>query len=843
MIDASKTETGLSQAYAEAATLLRDPASLSGEALAQAALQVMDWLWALPDPEATCALFRQTRDRVPAGGAPAEAVVPYLLRGAAALFATGASAEARTLLQGLIASRPDLLPARRLLAAGLRAEAPDLALSTLAALRDTPAFQKDAAAVALYLDLLLRNRRSGLAHLEASRLQASLPAPELMLLLANAEPLATDRLVLLNAFFESQQLAPLALRQAAPGGRLLDGFAWPWRGAGDGPLVSVLMVATDAAATLATSLAALQAQSHGNWEALVVDNASTDATAGLLRGLAQQDKRIRPIVQAKRLAAGAALNLALQAAAGEFVLCHGASLVSHPDRLKLEVAALAAQPSLLAGISQVVQLDWAGQALAGLEGGFRQPHRASPLFRRAEVVRDIGHFAAIEEGAEQDLLTRIVGFRGAASLVQLPQALALAPEAKDGWQAAPAALGPWLDWLAACLAEGRAPLILPDGTPGAGGDGMPDPLAAARDASSCARLSLRPAAVASKGALITTRTSASTPAGLAPGAHLRPVLHVADLGADSQLVTLLLNHAVIEQRQGLRSQVWNILGTAPKGFCWQAQRLRAAGLPILEEAPEEPASLFIYGRRLLDRLADVPPPPAGSEVVVLVATPAEVAEASKRLAKLGLAGRVLPANFALFVNRPDLAQGQALQDRWDVALATNLFGESRPATELGSIGVSLHGQVVSEADLAFIEALRAATGTAPIVLVDPDSKDRLAGSPARVVLASRGRNFWNDFFADVTLLVERDGNIAKLGLLSGVAQSILRRRPVVLVTAEDTATPGLLAFPSESEVLGFLGGLSRNPGAYAALVKTAQAELGAHLGDGFHLQRLRELEA
>ncbi len=574
LIDASKTEIGLSQAYAEAAALLRDLAAMPGEALAGAAAQAMDRLWALPDPAGACALFRQTRDRV-AGAAP-EAVTPFLLRGAAALFATGAVAEARALLQGLVASQPELLAARRLLAAGLRAEAPAQALASLAAARGTPAFQADAASVALYLDLLLRNRQSGLAHLEAGRLQAALPAPELMLLLANAEPLAADKLVLLNAFFESQQLAPLAARQPAPAGGLLDGFAWPWRAAGDGPLVSVLMVATDAAASLASSLAALQAQTHGNWEALVVDNASTDATSGLLRGLAQQDKRIRPIVQARRLPAGAALNLALQAAAGEFVLCHAPGVVSHPERLKRQVAALAAQPTLLACISQLVQLDFAGQALAGPEGTFRQPHRAALLFRRAEVVRDIGYFAAIDQGAEQDFLARITGFCGTASLVQLPEALALAPEGPGAGSAALPALDPWLDWLAACLAEGRAPFILPDGTPGAAGDGLPDPQAPKADAAAFARLHLTPRTAPRVGA---------EPASPAPGADLRPVLHVADLGSDSQLATMLLNHAVIEHRQGLRSQVWNILGTAPKALCWQAQRLRGAGIGILDERP------------------------------------------------------------------------------------------------------------------------------------------------------------------------------------------------------------------------------------------------------------------
>lgn len=61
--------------------------------------------------------------------------------------------------------------------------------------------------------------------------------------------------------------------------------------------VSIIIPAYNAAETIADTLESLLAQTHSNWEAIVVDDGSTDATAEITKGFVDRDKRIRMIKQ------------------------------------------------------------------------------------------------------------------------------------------------------------------------------------------------------------------------------------------------------------------------------------------------------------------------------------------------------------------------------------------------------------------------------------------------------------------------------------------------------------------------------------------------------------------
>jgi peptidoglycan/xylan/chitin deacetylase (PgdA/CDA1 family) len=83
--------------------------------------------------------------------------------------------------------------------------------------------------------------------------------------------------------------------------------------------ISVVVAARDAEATIEQTLDSLQAQSYADWEAVVVDDASTDATAAVVRGRAGRDERIR-IVSGAGEGAGAARNVGASLARGSYLL-------------------------------------------------------------------------------------------------------------------------------------------------------------------------------------------------------------------------------------------------------------------------------------------------------------------------------------------------------------------------------------------------------------------------------------------------------------------------------------------------------------------------------------------
>jgi glycosyltransferase involved in cell wall biosynthesis len=79
------------------------------------------------------------------------------------------------------------------------------------------------------------------------------------------------------------------------------------------PLVSVVLPAYNAAATLVRSVASVQAQTLADWELLIIDDGSGDATPDLMAELARRDARLR-ILSPGRVGLVAALNLGLSAA-------------------------------------------------------------------------------------------------------------------------------------------------------------------------------------------------------------------------------------------------------------------------------------------------------------------------------------------------------------------------------------------------------------------------------------------------------------------------------------------------------------------------------------------------
>jgi peptidoglycan/xylan/chitin deacetylase (PgdA/CDA1 family)/SAM-dependent methyltransferase len=112
--------------------------------------------------------------------------------------------------------------------------------------------------------------------------------------------------------------------------------------------ISVVVPAFNAEATIEAALASLAAQSFTAFEALVVDDGSSDATAAIVARVAAADPRIRLLRQATNRGASAARNAGLRAAAAPFVLFLDADDWLGPDHLARLHAALAAAPEAVA---------------------------------------------------------------------------------------------------------------------------------------------------------------------------------------------------------------------------------------------------------------------------------------------------------------------------------------------------------------------------------------------------------------------------------------------------------------------------------------------------------------
>lgn len=101
------------------------------------------------------------------------------------------------------------------------------------------------------------------------------------------------------------------------------------------PLVTVLMPVHNGAAYLSDAIASIIRQSFDDFELLIVDDASTDASAQIIHSFC--DPRIRLVQSHERIRICRALNLGLEQARGKYIARMDADDISHKYRLATQV--------------------------------------------------------------------------------------------------------------------------------------------------------------------------------------------------------------------------------------------------------------------------------------------------------------------------------------------------------------------------------------------------------------------------------------------------------------------------------------------------------------------------
>lgn len=172
------------------------------------------------------------------------------------------------------------------------------------------------------------------------------------------------------------------------------------------PLISVIMPAYNAAATVCAAVESVLAQTCTDFELIAVDDGSTDHTARLLEAHARRDARVRLL----RMPHGGivpALNAGLEAARGRFIARMDADDICLPQRLERQAGFLEQHPHVgLAGCrvrfggapgGYARYVDWINSLLTPEEIAlerFRESPFAHPsVMFRAELVAAHGNYA------------------------------------------------------------------------------------------------------------------------------------------------------------------------------------------------------------------------------------------------------------------------------------------------------------------------------------------------------------------------------------------------------------------------------------------------------------------
>ncbi len=211
------------------------------------------------------------------------------------------------------------------------------------------------------------------------------------------------------ASFGGRNLAPAAA--AAPAGA---------------PVVTIVMPARNAEATVAVAIRSVLAQTWTAIELIVVDDASTDATPSAIAAAIAGDTRARSVRRDVRGGAYGARNTGLTMATGTFITFNDADDWSHPDRIARGLAPLLATPALMATQSRLVRLDRQGRFTATRVFPFIRANPSSLIFRRREVLDALGCFDAVSVGADEEFAARLTACFGVDALLRLPILLMVA---------------------------------------------------------------------------------------------------------------------------------------------------------------------------------------------------------------------------------------------------------------------------------------------------------------------------------------------------------------------------------------------------------------------------------
>ncbi len=111
------------------------------------------------------------------------------------------------------------------------------------------------------------------------------------------------------------------------------------------PVFTVLVPTYNQAKYVSMSLDSLINQTYGNWEAMVVNDGSTDRTQEVIASYAMKDQRIR-IVNKENGGVGSALNEGLKNARGQWICWLSSDDLFEPDKLELHLRAIHENPDI-----------------------------------------------------------------------------------------------------------------------------------------------------------------------------------------------------------------------------------------------------------------------------------------------------------------------------------------------------------------------------------------------------------------------------------------------------------------------------------------------------------------
>lgn len=149
--------------------------------------------------------------------------------------------------------------------------------------------------------------------------------------------------------------------------------------------VSVLMPAYNAARHIAQAIESVLAQTHADFEFIIINDGSTDGTRAIVENYVQRDQRIRLLNQSNK-GPGAAMNVGLNTAKHEWIVVMHADDVMLPHRIERQLAFVQEHPEIAVASSFVYNINDAGTVIAKFESPLVSKQAVEETLRRNDII-------------------------------------------------------------------------------------------------------------------------------------------------------------------------------------------------------------------------------------------------------------------------------------------------------------------------------------------------------------------------------------------------------------------------------------------------------------------------
>lgn len=239
--------------------------------------------------------------------------------------------------------------------------------------------------------------------------------PDIYLAMANLEEGLDERTKWVNKAISVYNLSPIEFN----GSTYEDLTAVRPRKA-HGPKVTVIMPAYNAAEGIATGIDSILSQTWKNIELLVVDDCSSDNTREVVERYAEKDDRVKLLSTVGNSGPYVARNIALKEATGDFVTINDADDWSHPEKIETQANHLMENEDIIANTSAHARLtEELKLHRRGTPGTYIFSNMSSLMFRRRQVLENIGYWDTVRFAADSEYKKRIAAVFGNSAVKDL----------------------------------------------------------------------------------------------------------------------------------------------------------------------------------------------------------------------------------------------------------------------------------------------------------------------------------------------------------------------------------------------------------------------------------------